>query len=665
MKTTDRLPQMPAIDNDEMPTNPTESKALVELIEARYSRRGILSAALAGAAGLAIPGLGLGGKSAQAAASTVTPDSSPSTLSFYELSNVVTKSHRVSPGYQADVLVRWGDPVLPGAPEFDPHNIQPHDQLRQFGYNNDFIAFLPILPGSDISDHGLLCVNHEYTNTNLMFTGITGRFQTDRRQAEVEMAAHGHTIVEIKRDDTGAWQVVQDSPYNRRISPLHTECAISGPAAGHPRMRTEYDPSGRLVKGTLNNCAGGTTPWGTVLIAEENFNKYFMGNIDKLPEAEALKRYGFNTPDYGWAQWHDRFDVHKTPNEPNRFGWIVEFDPYDPAFRPIKRTALGRFRHEGATTVVNHDGRVVVYSGDDQRMEYLYRFVSSRAYHPDKRHANADLLDDGILSVARFDDDGKLHWLPLVFGQGPLTSDNGFHSQADVVIEARRAADLLGATPMDRPEDVEPNPVTGRVFLMLTNNTKRTEEQTDAANPRAENAGGHILELTPPKSDGSVANLETPGSELDHAADVFDWDLFLLAGTDESSQYHPQTTSDGKFFCPDNCTFDNQGRLWIATDQGTRQLQRGIPDGIRATDTTGDGRALTRLFFTCPAGAEMCGPCFTPDNRSMFLAVQHPAEGWGSHFDTPLTRWPDFEDSIPPRPSVVVVTKNDGTEIGG
>jgi secreted PhoX family phosphatase len=455
--------------------------------------------------------------------------------------------------------------------------------------------------------------------------------------------------------------VVEGSKYARRITAGGTEMLLSGPVAGHPRVKTSADQSGKRVIGTFNNCAGGVTPWGTYLMAEENFHGYFSGEIAAdHHEAANHKRYGVAGGWYAWSKYYDRFDISKEPNEPNRFGWVVEVDPLDPSSTPVKRTAMGRFKHEGAESIVNKDGRVVVYMGDDQRFDYVYKFVSTRPVDLENRDANRDLLDEGTLFVARFEESGKVLWMPLTFGEGPLTPSNGFESQADVMIETRRAADLLGATPMDRPEDVEPNPVTGKVYVMLTNNSKREADNLNAANPRAKNPG-HIVEITTP--------------DMDHAASEATWDILVLCGdpaSDESVTWGKATSNNGWFVAPDNCSVDNRGRLWVSTD-GNSAKSSGRNDGLWAMETEGDLRGSAYNFFRCPIGAEMCGPKFTPDGKTLFLAVQHPADagvdkwepfGRKSTFEDPATRWPDFQDGMPPRPSVVVITREDGGEIG-
>jgi secreted PhoX family phosphatase len=690
-------------DSDDIGSNPSSNPPLSEIAQARLDRRAVLRGFVS--AGVTV---GLSGSLTSKVALAAAEGALPTSLGFQSLPQVIAEGHAVAPGYTAQVLIRWGDPVLAGAPEFDPAKQTGDAQARQFGYNCDFLAYFPLPRGSDSSEHGLLHANHEYTSQELMFPGWTkleaggpaaekaaaearekalaegktaeeaekaaksaaetarveaiGKASLEAQTSEqtrVEMMAHNGSVIEVKKEG-GRWTVMPDSQYARRIT-LDTPMRISGPAAGHDRLKTSYDPAGTKVFGTINNCAGGKTPWGTALMAEENFHGYFGGGDPAtMPEAANYKRYGISPANtvYAWYRSVDRFNLEKEPNEPNRYGWMVEYDPYDPNSEPVKRTALGRGKREGATSIVNKDGRVVFYSGDDERFEYLYRFVTEGRYDPNNLEANRDLLDKGTLYVARFDEQ-KLTWLPLVFGQGKLTEENGFRSQADVLIETRRAADLVGATPMDRPEDVQPNPVNGRVYVMLTNNTRRKQEQVDAVNPRTNNAHGQVVELVPPGGEGK---------EADHAADEFGWNMLLLGGNPETAasgaKYHAQTQA--WLSSPDNCAFDPQGRLWISTDQGGAQAKNAIPDGMFACDLTGDGRGLLKFFFACPVGAEMCGPEFTPDGRTLFVAVQHPAEadGYASTYEKPTTRWPDFKEGAPPRPSIVAITKDDGGLIG-
>ncbi len=643
---------------DDPPNTAAPAATLDDLIRRRCTRRALLG----GGCGVLAAGLlpdGIGRVLANA------PDATR--FRFTEIARGVDRTHHVAPGYRAAVLIRWGDPVLAGAAAFDPHAQSATAQRRQFGYNNDFIGYVPLHAGAQGSAHGLLCVNHEYTVESLMFPATTA--DTDwhpgarGRRIDTEMAAHGGSILEVRRV-AGRWRVVDASRYARRISALDTPIRLSGPAAGHPRLRTAADPRGTRVIGTLANCAGGITPWGTYLMAEENFDDYFVGELQHGAEAANHARYGIPGERFAWGRRHARFDLAQTPKEANRFGWIVEVDPLDPTSTPVKRTALGRFKHEGAECVLNGDGRVVLYSGDDEAFEYLYRFVSAGAVDRSDRRANRDLLDRGTLYVARFNADGSLDWLPLVHGRGPLTAEQGFASQADVLIETRRAADLLGATPMDRPEDVEPDPVNGRVYLMLTGNPQRTPAQVDAANPRATNRWGHVLELIPPGGD--------------HAADHARWEILVRAGDPADpavgASWNPATGADGWFACPDNAAIDPQGRLWVCSDQGGAWSRLGrTADGVWALETQGAGRGTGRLFYRAPVGAEVCGPRFTPDGRTLFVAVQHPGKDGTrqfagferrSTFDDPATRWPDFDDRMPPRPAVVAITRDDLGVIG-
>jgi uncharacterized protein len=643
---------------EDIGSNPATSRPMDDLIQARLSRR----AALRDLVGAGATALFAETLLAEAVGQTVVPprQGGPSTLTFPELRHQLSQDQSVAQGYEVQIVIRWGDPVLEGAPVYDPGRLTAEGQELQFGYNNDYLDYFPLPQGSRSSDHGLLCVNHEYTNTNLIFAGIgsgrAARGRTTKEQAAVEIAAHGMSVIEVKREN-GRWRAVPGGRLNRRIT-MNTPMRISGPAAGHARMRTNDDPTGTRVLGTLNNCAGGNTPWDTVITAEENFNNYFGGGaVETSPQAAAYRRYGIvRDGTYAWSRHFDRFNLDQEPNEPNRFGWVVEFDPYDAQSVPVKRTALGRFKHEGATHAISHDARVAFYMGDDERFEYLYKFVTARPWNPNDRAANRELMDEGTLYVAQFSEEGRMRWLPLLHGQGPITEANGFHSQADVVIDARRAADLVGATPMDRPEEVETNPVNGRVYVLLTNNNRRTPQQVNPANSRPRNLHGHIIEVIPPGAGTD---------RVDHAATEARWEIFLAAGKpgqDPGAQYHRAISDGGWLSSPDNCAFDSKGRIWIATDGGPENA--GIADGLWAADTSGYGRALTRLFYQAPTGAEVCGPRFTPDERTLFLAIQHPGEDPGSTFESPSTRWPDFVEGTPPRPAVVAIVKRDGGVIG-
>lgn len=645
--------------------NPSDNPTLEAVVNARLSRRGVMTGALALFTGSSLPD-GRSGGSANAQAVSEAVNTTPS-FAFKEVSALVDEKHFVAEGHDADILIRWGDPVLAGAPPFDPMRQTAATQAGQFGFNNDFLGYFPV-PGAAIpSRHGLLVVNHEYTSTELMLPGLTRgnrrKVNPDDMTAErnaIEMMAHGGSVIEVRRGGNGKWSVVAGSKFARRIT-AETPMDITGPAAGSERMRTSADPSGKRVLGMFNNCAGGVTPWGTWLTCEENINNYFMGTLpDDHKEAKAHKRMGIPGGRYLWGNQHTRFVVTKEPNEANRFGWIVEIDPFDPTSIPKKRTALGRFKHEGAAGIINRDGRYVVYSGDDQRFDYVYRFVTEARVDIANPTANRDILDRGTLSVARYNADGSIVWLPLVFGTGPLTQANGFQSQADVLIEARRAGDLLGATKMDRPEDIEANPKSGKVYVLLTKNELRKAGDENPANPWADNRGGHIVEMTPP--DG------------DHAADTFRWEILVRCGDPAKANvgqtFNPATSKDGWFANPDNVAFDHLGRLWISTD-GNSDTFSGRNDGLWAMETEGKARGTSKLFYRCPVGAELCGPCFTPDGETLFVAVQHPAEDgdeWRafnrfSSFEDPSTRWPDFKSDMPPRPSVVAITRQGGGRI--
>lgn len=651
---------------DDIPTNPNLDRTIGDVINARYGRRDVLRGMLGVSASTALFGTSalVSPTRAQAAAT--------SRYVFDELAWGNDETHHIADGYSADVLLRWGDPITADAPDFDVMNQTAAAQLKQFGYNNDYVGFWPL---NEDHSRGVLCINHEYTNEEVMFPGL-GRQDRDgfkgmtAELVDIEMAAHGGSVVEIARGEDGTWSLVKDSPLNRRITPLNTAMSIDGPAAGHDRLKTKADPTGTTVIGTINNCAGGMTPWGTYLMAEENFHGYFWTDVvdaegkpdvSAQREAASMKRYGVPGRWYAWGQYHDRFNIDKEPNESNRFGYIVEVDPFNPDATPIKHTALGRFRHEGAETTVASDGRLVIYSGDDNRFDYQYKWVSAEAVTEENSVFGSSLLSEGTLYVARFDDDGTITWLPLLHGYGPLTEENGFASQADIAIDTRLAADLLGATPMDRPEDAQPRG-DGTAYIMLTNNSRREANQVDAANPRPESRFGHIIEIK--EKDGN------------HSATEGTWSILVLCGdpniAEVGAQWHPDTSENGWFGSPDNCAIDADGRLWISTDQGRGWGRTGKSDGLYSLETEGDMRGHSKLFFRCPVGGELCGPYFTPSSETLFLAVQHPGTDGtkdlvgferDSTFEDPATRWPDFDPNMPPRPSVVVVTKTGGGKI--
>lgn len=575
----------------------------------------------------------------------------------------------VPASHVADVLIRWGDPVLAGAPEFDAGKQTPEAQAAQFGFNCDFVGYFPLDDAPGGEPRALLCVNHEYTNGPDMFARY--RPGAEKTQADIEIAAHGGTIVEIARGGDGSWRYLRDSKFNRRITG-ETEIMITGPAAGHALMKTSADPDGKTVRGMLNNCSGGKTPWGTWLTCEENFNPYFA-NLGRVrdPAVRALNEgFGFagGASAHRWEAFHARFDLAREPNEAARFGWVVEIDPYDPAFVPRKRTALGRFKHEAANVALAKSGQAAVYSGDDQAFCFVYKFVSARAFDPDDREANFDLLDAGTLYAAKFHDDGSGEWLALT-RDDPALAD-AFADEGELRIHTRRAAEILGATAMDRPEDVEPSPVSGKVYVALTKNKARKSVSRDAgsaaANPRVPNPNGHILEIT-----------EAGG---DAAATRFSWDVFILCGNPErdlltgARSIVPGLAADTTYFAgfadagalgriaaPDNMVFDRAGNLWVATDGQPAAVAIGAPnDAIHVVPTAGPERGYLRQFLSGPRACEICGPEFDADGRTLFCAIQHPGQGGG--VPNRVSGWPG--GGALARPSVIAVRHRKGASVG-
>ena len=544
-------------------------------------------------------------------------------------------------GYSWHVVARWGDPMWSNSIAFDQATRGTGaSQELAFGDNNDGMSLF-----AD-GERSVLAVNNEYVNNNIIYGGAgTGRPENadDVRKGK---AGHGVSIVEIVQID-GRWSIVVDSPCNRRIT-ADTPMEITGPARGHEWMKTAADPSGTSSKGTWNNCGNGRTPWGTYLACEENFNGYFSTSDPEFRITAEFKRYGVGRKDrgYDWAAVDERFDTARHPNEPNRAGYIVEIDPLDSSSTPKKRTALGRFKHENAEVVLAANGQVVVYMGDDERGEFLYKLVSDDSCV--EGGDNRDLLENGKLFAARFADDGRGEWVELT------PASTGMASQAEICIHTRLAASAVKATTMDRPEWVAASPKKAEVYCCLTNNKNRGVKPNaggDAApvggpNPREKNKYGQIVRWTP---DGG-----------DHLADGFGWDLFVVAGNpvvhDGDNAGSANVNKDNMFNSPDGLAFDRNGMLWIQTDgkysdsgdfegQGNNQMLVGDPE-------TGE----IRRFLVGPRECEVTGIAWSTDRKTLFAGIQHPGEQGGSHF-------PDGGDTAP-RSCVVAITRDDGGLIG-
>ena len=661
------------------PVPNTSDNAYFGDIVAELSRRRALKAAgvavLAVGAGSALAACATDGSDSAGTSSSITPAAPPTPpgMNFAAVAPNSEDAVLIPEGYRQSVVISWGDPVLPGAPAFDVTKQTAAAQRQQFGFNNDFAGLLPI---EGTPNRFLLVTNHEYTAEQFMHPGYDAANPT-REQFEIGIAAHGLSVVEVERTPNGLRPVM--GRYNRRIT-ADTPFTLIGPAAGSDAVTTAADPAGRTVLGTVNNCSGGVTPWGTILSGEENFNSYF-GAPEGAPAptpvvADRLKRYGVKVQptERKWENFDPRFDVLKTPNEVNRFGYVIELNPWDPASTPVKHTALGRFKHESANVYVADDGTVVVYTGDDERFDYMYKFVSSRKVQDPGRAGenraamanNMSILDEGTLYVAKLSSDipageidgsGKLPssgsfagtgtWIPLLRSgpDGQAESLVPGISAQDVAVYTRFAADQAGATKMDRPEDFEANPKTGKVYVALTNNDERGvpgEAGPDAANPRRDNKNGQVLEITD-----------------DHRGTTFTWDLLLVCGDPEAADTYYggfDKTKVSPISCPDNLAFDGHGNLWISTDGNALDSN----DGLFAVALEGPNRGLTKQFLTVPIGAETCGPVITDD--LVTVCVQHPGENDDNSIDDPLSRWPEGGNGTA-RPSVVAVWR-DGGNIG-
>ncbi len=663
-----------------------------DIVAHRFSRRTALKAGAALGAAAALPNLVARSAAAATPAAIAAPTAVTAVLpgqlqlgttlaeslvfAPIAAAGVTDDAVRVPAGYVVDIVARWGDPITPSAPAFDIDKQSGIAQAQQVGYNHDFQAFFPTAGSSTA---GVLWVNHEYTDPTRMIPGYD-RATTDlaklRGWVDIELEAHGGTVIELTRGSaTAAWTLDRAGKRNRRVT-ANTKMVYSGPAARDARLFGG-------VSGMLNNCGGGKTPWGTVLTAEENFNQYFA-NVDKLPTGIVKANYqrmgipAASSERFWEKAYPERFDVSVAPDEPMKYGWIVEIDPDDPTSTPIKHTALGRFKHEAATVVISATGQLVVYTGDDERFEYFYKYVSYGTFDPKAGKANSKLLTEGTLHAAKFTPDGTAEWIPLVYGSRPELSSPRFESQADICMRTREAGDAVKATKMDRPEDIETNPRTGKVYVVLTNNARRTTAATDeaerAVNPRFSsgdgNRTGHILELTENATQG-------------HAGRSFKWDIFILAGDPGAAGAqrvtNPKAAVGSKelYFggytgavspigSPDNVAFSPDGMLWVATDGAPGSI--GFNDALHAVPTTGPKRGQVLQFLSVPAGAETCGPEFSEDQKTLFIAVQHPGEDGvlttaRQPRSNPQSTWPDGPGNAP-RPTSIAIRKADGGVIG-
>jgi uncharacterized protein len=653
------------IDEDGI-CNPSRNEHFNEVVTARLSRRSVLTGGLATAA------VALGGIGSLLRAMPAEAHGRGSLLGFTGIPVSSADTVVVPKGYTARVLIAWGDPIADG-PEFRPDaSNTAADQARQWGMHNDGVVYFPL----DGSRHGLLVQNHEYTDDGLLFPDGIANWSAEKTAKSLN--AHGVSVIEIRKDRDGRrgrghgkddeWQVVHSSQYARRITG-QTPIRIGGPAAGDPRLRTSQDPAGRRVLGTLNNCAMGFTPWGTYLACEENFNGYFQKTLANRSPLEL--RYGI-APFGSGARFHlthPRFDADLEPNEPNRFGWVVEIDPFKPRSTPVKRTALGRVKHEGAWVEETKRGRIVVYMGDDERNEYIYRYVSNQPWRQAVRRGISP-LDDGILSVGKFKADGTGEWLPLTPDNPRLAT----WTLADILIDTRAAADAAGATMMDRPEWIDTFPKSLTAIATLTNNNRRgtTPESVnnpdgstvagsarppvDAANPRVNNVYGHIIKWT---------------YERDFDEPDFTWDIFALAG-DPAVPAHGSTVVGDRYGSPDGLYVAPSGRLWIQTDVSTSTINTGAYAGfgnnqmLCADPATGE----TRRFLVGPSQCEITGAFMTPDETAMFVGIQHPGETVDESPNDPadpkrFSSWPDGPAGGRPRSACIVITRDDGGPIGG
>ena len=590
------------LDDDDKRLSPEGSPEFSTLL----NRRDMMKGALAAGAVLSVPASGY-------------EKSKGGFLPFGEINSVQKNDIQLADGFEYTRLISFGDPIKPGLAAHDPAKLSSDQQKVRFGGNNDYSHFY-VDPKNP--DKGILCVNHESPEY--------GRHPDKKERQGAAYYSVGASVLAVKKQG-GKWVPDLNSNYNRRIHP-DTAGIMTGPAAGSDRMKNGFSKDGIKTAGTLGNCAGGFTPWGTYLTAEENFQNYFAGNVKNHKEKENMKRYGCRGRKTFFADEDPRFNVDSKDDSFLHYGWVVEIDPYNPDSPIKKHSLLGRAKHESASVTLTKDNHAVVYTGDDQAFEYIYKFVSEKKYIEGNRKHNLTLLESGTLYVAQFQKGGVLKWLPLVYGKGPLTKKNGFNSQSDVLIDTRKAADLLGATPMDRPEDIEISPKNGKAYFLMTGNRGRNSKNVNVANSVAAGAG-HIIEI-----------------DSNHHLSEVKWTILVNCGQSnkdkKNSVFHQTTSASGQFVYPDNAEFDHAGNMWICSDG---YGFKGFKDGLWHLETEGKNRGLSRRLATPPHGAEFTGPSFTPDDSALFLCVQHPRAVAKPYF-------PDFGDK-PPRSSVVVIQR--------
>ena len=652
-------------------TNFSANAEFADILAANMQRRNFLKGTLGTAVATMFGGSLVGCNSSSSPApialpGAVQPPPAPVLMGFNAIATNRLDTITVPDGYTARSFLPMGTPLTGNYPAYREGGTNTGAEMeQQVGAHHDGMHFFPMdarTTGTN-SAEGLLVFNHEYCEpATLHQNGPTG-LPRPADEVRKEVAVHGVTVAHVKKDGTGQFQLVQGSPLNRRITGA-TPMDISGPARGHAKMVTKYSTDGTRTRGTLNNCGNGYTPWGTYLTAEENWAGYFANTDATQPRehkrygvATKTSRYGWETADSG-ADQYQRFNASTIAtdaerdyrNEPNTFGWIVEIDPFNPDSVPQKRTALGRFGHEGVVFTPVVEGQpVVFYSGDDSTFEYIYKYVSKAPYY--KATAGGHLLNDGTLYVAKFNADGSGEWLALdynseSFRAKALAANVEFSSQADVLINTRLAADVVGATKMDRPEWGAVHPQSGEVYFTLTNNTGRTAAQVDAANPRANNATGHIIRWR--------ERAATP---------AFDWDIFMLAG--DVGTATPGTdlklTADNHLASPDGLAFDQNGLLWIQTDMSGSQQGTGPYGNNQMVVADAKTRKLKR-FLVGPIDCEVTGISWTPDMKTMFVNIQHPGDR--STVTKLTSTWPANDSTSRPRSATVIVTKNDGGVIG-